>query len=140
MSYPVLLTIRGSQNYMDQDPDVIEFTTEGLLKRIDDGWEIVYEETGLTGMDGVTTSFCVKPECIILTRTGKLNSQMVFMLGQVHESLYRLDFGALLLSVCATEISSDLNENGGVVDLKYNIEIEHGSAGTVDYHMDVKKI
>ena len=140
MSYPVLLSICGRQAYLDQEPEVIEFTTEGQLKRIDDGWEILYAETSLTGMEGVTTSFCIKSDCIILTRTGKLNSQMIFKLGQVHESLYRMDFGALLLSVCATDITWDLNESGGIVDLKYKIEIEHGSAGTVDYHMEIKAI
>ncbi len=140
MSYPVLLSICGRQCYMDQEPDVIEFTTEGCLKPIDDGWEIEYSESSLTGMEGVNTSFCVKPDSMILTRTGKLNSQMIFKLGQVHESLYRMDFGTLLLSVCATDISWKLDEKGGVVDLKYSIEIEHGSAGKVDYHMDIKAI
>lgn len=140
MSYSVLLSICGRQSYMDQDPDVIEFTTEGQLKRIDDGWEIVYAESSLTGMEGVTTCLCIKSDCMILSRSGKLNSQMIFRLGQVHESLYRLDFGALLLSVCATDISWKIDEQGGVVDLKYKIEIEHGSAGTVDYHMDIKVI
>ena len=125
---------------MDQEPDVIEFTTEGILKRLDDRWEIEYDESSLTGMEGVTTNFCVKNDCMILTRTGKLNSQMIFKIGQAHESLYRMDFGALLLSVCATDIYSKLDEHGGVVDVKYNIEIEHGSAGTVDYHMDIKVI
>ena len=140
MTYSVLLSIRGLQCYMDQEPDVIEFTTEGVLKHIDDRWEIEYDESSLTGMEGVTTNFCIEKDCMILTRTGKLNSQMVFKLGQVHESLYRMDFGALLLSVCATDISWKLDEHGGIVDLKYNIEIEHGSAGTVDYHMDIKVI
>ncbi len=140
MTYPVLLSICGRQCYMDQEPDVIEFTTEGLLRNIDGGFEIEYSESSLTGMEGVTTCFSIKPDEMILTRTGKLNSQMIFRLGQVHESLYRMDFGALLLSVCATDISWKLDENGGVVDLKYKIEIEHGSAGTVDYHMDIKAI
>ena len=140
MTYAVLLSICGRQCYMDQEPDVIEFTTEGVLKRLDDRWEIEYDESALTGMEGVTTNFCIKKDSMILTRTGKLNSQMIFKLGQVHESLYRMDFGALLLSVCATELSSKLDERGGMVDLKYIIEIEHGSAGTVDYHMDIKVI
>jgi len=140
MTYPVFLSICGRQTYMDQDPDVIEFTTEGILCRTDDGWKIEYAESSLTGMEGVHTSFLVKPETMVLTRTGKLNSRMVFKLGVVHESLYQMDFGALLLSVCATDISWKLDEKGGTVDLKYSIEIEHGSSGTEDYHMDIKAL
>ena len=140
MTYPVFLSICGRQTYMDQDPDVIEFTTEGSACKTDDGWRIEYDESSLTGMEGVHTTFEVTPDTMVLTRTGKLNSQMVFKLGVVHESLYQMDFGALLLTVCATDISWHLNEKGGTVDLKYNIEIEHGSAGTVDYHMEIKLI
>ena len=140
MTYPVLLSICGCQCYLDQEPDVIEFSTEGVLKETEGGWEIEYDESCLTGMEGVTTNFCIMPDGMVLTRSGKLNSQMVFKLGETHESLYRMDFGALLLSVCATHISWDLSEKGGIVDLKYNIEIEHGSAGSVDYHMELKAI
>ena len=140
MTYPVLLSICGRQCYSDQDPDVIEFSTEGVLKQMDNGWDIEYDESCLTGMEGVTTNFTITDDCIVLTRSGKLNSQMIFKLGQIHESLYRMDFGALLLSVCATEISCSLSPKGGTVDLKYNIEIEHGSAGSVDYHMELKTI
>lgn len=140
MTAAVLLSICGRQTYMDQEPDVIEFTTEGRLHKIDGGWKIEYTETALTGMEGVDTSFTVTPDTMVLTRTGKLNSQMVFKLGQVHESLYQMDFGALLITVCATDISWCLDEKGGTVDLKYSIEIEHGASGAVDYHMDIKPI
>lgn len=140
MKLPVMLSICGRQSYMDQDPDVIELVTEGTLEQLSDGWEILYNESSLTGMEGVTTSFYIKQDGITLTRTGKLNSQMIFKLGQPHESLYKMEFGALLLSVCATDISWDLTENGGTVDLAYNIEIEQNAAGKIDYHLDIKKM
>ena len=100
-------------------------------------WEICYEESALTGMEGVTTSFLVEQDKIVLTRTGKLNSQMVFRVGVPHDSLYQLEFGALMLTVTAKNISFDLSENGGVVDLGYSIEIEQSSAGNIDYHLEI---
>jgi len=136
----VMLSIRGVQNYMEQDPDVIELTTEGILEKLDNGWQILYQETELTGMAGVTTSFRLEPEKIVLTRTGKLNSQMVFQQGVVHESLYQLEFGALMLCVCANHISWNISEDGGSVDLCYSIEIEQNAAGTINYHLDIKSI
>lgn len=140
MKIPVMLSICGRQSYMGQDPDVIELVTEGTLEQLSDGWVILYNESSLTGMEGVTTSFQIKQDGIILTRSGKLNSQMIFRLGQPHESLYQMDFGALLMSVCATDISWNLTEQGGTVDLVYNIEIEQNSAGKIDYHLDIKAI
>ena len=134
----VLLSIRGSQTYMDQEPDVIELVTEGIMVKVGDGWQLQYEETELTGLAGVTTTFLVQSDKIVLTRTGKLRSEMVFQEGIRHDSLYQTEFGAMMLSVCANRIAYDLDEQGGTVDMSYNIELEQSMAGTVDYHLDVR--
>ncbi len=138
MKKNVTLSICGRQTYLDQDPDVIELVTEGTMEQMGDGWELLYEETALTGMEGVTTSFLVQPGKIVLTRSGKLHSQMVFQVGVSHDSLYQMEFGALMITVCATKLRSDLTEQGGTVDLNYNIEIENTAAGTIDYHLEIK--
>ncbi len=134
---PVMLHIRGIQNYPEQEPEVIELTTEGTLEKQKEVWVIAYEESDLTGLAGVTTTFRVGPRGVALKRTGKLQSQMIFMEGHRHESLYRMDFGALMIAVKATKIRHDISENGGTVDITYNIEIEESTAGTVDYHLDI---
>lgn len=134
----VELTIQGRQLYEDQDPEVIELVTEGTMEQIEDGWIISYEESALTGLEGVTTSFLIQPGKITLSRTGKLQSQMVFQVGVPHESLYRMDFGAMLISVCAIDLDYDLTENGGTVELAYRIEIEHSAGGIVEYYLEVK--
>ena len=138
MKQNVVLRIRGQQNYEDQEPDVIELTTDGTLEFVDNGWDIRYEESDLTGLAGVTTSFRVEPEQIILTRTGKLNSQMIFREGVFHESLYQMELGALMITVCASRIKAELTDKGGVVDLVYGIEIEQSTAGVIDYHLEIK--
>ena len=140
MKQRVLLSIRGVQSYADQEPDVIELVTEGTLEKMGNGWEILYEETKLTGMEGVTTSFLIEPDKIVLTRTGSLKSQMIFTLDKPHDSLYQMDFGALMITVCATKIHTDLSEQGGTVDLDYRIEIEQNSAGMIEYHLDMRPL
>ena len=138
MKKRVMLSIRGRQTYMDQEPEIIDFVTEGLLTRNADAWEISYEESALTGMEGVTTNFIVFPGKIVLRRTGKLKSEMVFQEGVLHDSLYQLEFGALMITVCATRIDANLNEDGGVVDLVYGIEIEQSEGGVIEYHLEVR--
>jgi uncharacterized beta-barrel protein YwiB (DUF1934 family) len=138
MSIPVILSLVGRQNYMDQEPDVIELVTEGVMEYTDGGWDIRYEESELTGMAGVTTAFQIEPGKITLSRTGKLNSQMVFQEGVVHDSLYRTEFGALMISVLASVIKAEIDENGGVIDLVYAIEIEQTAAGVIDYHLEIR--
>ncbi len=138
MKIPVMLSICGKQNYIDQEPEVIELVTEGTLENTGNGWEICYEESDLTGLEGAFTSFLVEQDKITLTRTGNLNSQMVFRVGVRHESLYNMGFGVLLITVNATKIQHELTENGGCIDLSYGIEIEQTAAGNIDYRLEIK--
>ena len=138
MKQDVVLRVRGRQTYQDQEPDIIELTTEGTMEFRDGGWDISYEETELTGMAGVTTVFRVEPDKVILTRSGKLHSQMVFQKEVPHESLYQMDFGALLITVCAKYLFFDIVSDGGTVDLVYSIDIENTAMGMVDYHLDIR--
>lgn len=137
MKKEVILSIQGRQTYQDQEPDVIELVTEGTLEYRDGGWDIQYEESDLTGLSGVTTTFRVEPDRVILNRTGKLRSEMVFREGESHNSLYQMEFGALMITVCASRIFVQLDDNGGMIDLVYTIDIEQSTAGTVDYHLDI---
>ena len=138
MKQDVVLAIRGRQSYEDQEPDIIELTTDGTMEFRDGGWDIGYEETALTGLEGVTTVFRVEPDKVILTRTGKLRSEMVFQKGVIHESLYQMDFGALMIAVCAQFLYFDITPEGGMIDLVYTIAIENSACGTVDYHLDIR--
>ena len=138
MAKTVTLSIRGQQSYAGQDPDVIELVTEGTLEALDNGWKLYYEESDLTGLAGVSTTFQVEDKTVTLIRSGRLNSQMVFQEGVPHDSLYQMEFGALMLTVCATQVKTDLAEDGGTIDLKYSIEVEHNAAGMIEYHLDMK--
>ncbi len=138
MKQKVTLSIRGRQHYIDQDPEIIELITQGLLEKTETGWRISYEETDLTGLSGVTTTFMLEPDCIILDRQGPLTSRMVFREGVSHDSLYQMEFGALLITVCATRIFYEMSEAGGVVELVYNIDIEQSQAGMIDYRLEIR--
>ncbi len=104
----------------------------------DGGWDVTYEESALTGLEGVTTTFRVTPGRVELNRTGALHSKMVFQEGVSHDSLYNMPFGALMLTVKATSVFFDLVPDGGQIDLSYEIVIENTEAGVIDYHLDIR--
>ena len=137
---PVMLSIRGVQNYQDTEPDVIELTTEGTKEKQKEVWEITYEESDLTGLAGTATAFRVGPRGVVLQRTGKLENQLILMEGLRHESLYQIDIGVLMIAVKATKVQSAVNEQGGTVDIHYQIEIEDTAMGTVEYHLDIQPV
>lgn len=134
---PVMLNIRSVQSYEGQDPDTIELMTEGSLEHRNDVWEISYEESDLTGLEGVTTIFKVSKRGATLRRTGRLQSRMIFQEGVRHESLYQMEVGALLIGVVAQKIRCDMTESGGSIDITYGIEIEQSAVGKVEYHLGV---
>ena len=140
MKQAVMLSIQGRQTYMDQEPDSIELVTEGTMEFRDGGWDIAYEESELTGLSGVCTTFRIEPGKVTLSRSGKLNSQMVFQQGMTHQSLYQMEFGTLMISVKATSLFFDITPDGGVIDLVYDIEIENSAAGIIEYHLDIRAI
>ena len=138
MSRPVILSIQGRQSYRGQEPDRIELVSEGELAYRDWGWDVCYQESELTGLAGVTTTFRVEPGKVTLTRTGRLHSKMVFEEGVSHDSLYQTEFGALMITVKATRVYFDIVPDGGTIDLVYEINIENTEAGTIDYHLDIR--
>ena len=138
MKQAVVLSLRGTQTYEGQEPDVIELVTEGTMEFRNGGWDISYEESELTGLAGVTTTFRGEPGKVILERTGNLRSRMVFEKDVPHDSLYQMAFGTLMLTVCAKYLYFDIVPDGGVIDLLYSIDIENSQAGTVDYHLDIR--
>ena len=140
MKQKVMLSITGKQSYHDQEPEVMELVTEGTMEFTDGGWDISYQESDLTGLQGVTTRFRVEPEKVTLYRTGPLRSTMEFCIGQSHDSLYELDFGALMLTVTTRHLFFDITPEGGCIDIVYDVEIENSEAGQVDYHLDIRSI
>lgn len=138
MKQDVVLSIRGKQTYEDQEPEIIELLTEGTMAFRDGGWDISYQESELTGLAGVTTTFRVEPNRVILTRTGNLKSEMVFQMGVPHDSLYQMVFGTLMITVEAKFLYFDIIPEGGTIDLVYSIDIENTACGEIDYHLDIR--
>ena len=137
---PVMLSIRGEQYFDDVDPDGTELLTAGTMELLEDGRILLeYQETELTGMEGTTTTFEVNGPRVTLTRTGKVNSQMVFEEGRQHTSLYETPFGELTVDIQTSRLRHNLTERGGVMDIKYSIAVEHTTTGRNCFKIRVKR-
>ena len=136
---PVPLSIRGEQDFDGADPDATELMTEGSMVLTGDGMVLTYEESQLTGMEGTTTTFEVKGPRVILTRSGTVNSQMVFEEGRQHTSLYETPFGELSVDIQTSVLKHNLTERGGVMEIKYSIAVEHTVTGRNCFKIRVKR-
>ena len=136
---PVLLSIRGEQYFDGIDPDETELMTEGTMALTEDGMVLSYEESELTGMEGTTTTFEVKGPRVTLTRSGAVNSQMVFEEGRQHTSLYETPFGELSVDIQTSELKHNLSERGGLMEIKYSIAVEHTVTGRNSFKIRVRR-
>ena len=136
---PVMLSIRGEQYFDGIDPDAQELMTEGTMTLTEDGMVLAYEETALTGMEGTTTRFQVQGPRVILTRSGTVNSQMVFEEGRQHTSLYETPFGELSVDIQTSVLKHNLTERGGLMEIKYSIAVEHTVTGRNCFKIRVRR-
>ena len=120
--------------------DSTELLTAGTMEWTEDGRVILtYEETELTGMQGTTTTFEVNDSKVTLTRTGNVNSQMVFQEGRQHTSLYETPFGELTVDIQTSHLRHHLSERGGVMDIQYSIAVDHMVTGRNRFKIQVKR-
>ena len=136
---PVLLSIRGEQYFDDIDPDATELMTDGTLEVTEDGLVLSYEESELTGMEGTTTTFEVCGPRVTLTRSGAVNSQMVFEEGRQHTSLYETPLGELSVDIQTGRLRHNLTERGGIMEIQYSIAVEHTVTGRNCFKIRVKR-
>ena len=141
MKQNVLITLKGTQSYGGDQPETIELITRGTMTGRNGKFAISYEETEMTGIPGVTTTFMIfNPKRVVLTRDGAIHSRMVFEKDIANDSLYDLGFGSLMVSVCAKEIQVDLSEAGGTLFIDYTVEVEQSMAGRNTYEISIETI
>ena len=135
----VMISIHSRQEFDDQAPDSVELTTTGSLRPTENGYCVSYEESALTGMEGTHTSLHISPRQVILTRTGELNTQIVFEKGVRHLSLYTTPMGRLEVGVATRNLRSTIDEHGGELHVDYAIDIERQLTGTNSFSITVKE-
>ena len=138
MACDFLLQVKGVQKYRDQEPDTIELTTEASLTGEDGVLYLRYAESELTGLRGTDTIFELHRNKVVLRRVGAVTSEMIFIPGQVHQSLYNSEEGALLITVHTTAVEDEMSLAGGSLHVSYDITIEGLGMGKVDYWLEVR--
>ena len=119
--------------------NTIQLVTDGRYQFGEGSCWLSYRESPLTGMEGTTTTFAVNKDHVVLTRTGAIQSQMIFEKGKKNVGLYDLGFGALTIGVKARRLENRLGPEGGHLEISYGIEIEDVAQGLNSFIIDVRK-
>ena len=136
----VILFVRGEQQFDQGEPEVTELMTEGAMTLEEDGEiTLTYQETELTGMEGTTTRFSIRDDTVVLARTGMVNSQLVFQRGKRNSSLYETPWGMMQVDVFTTSLAHRLDGRGGILEIKFNIPVDHQVAGENQFKIRVRE-
>ncbi len=136
----VILFVRGEQQFDQGEPEVTELMTEGSMTLEEDGEiTLTYQETELTGMEGTTTRFSIRDDTVVLARTGMVNSQLVFQRGKRNSSLYETPWGMMQVDVFTTSLAYRLDGRGGILEIKFNISVDHQVAGENQFKIRVRE-
>ena len=135
----VILFVKGEQYFDGVDPDGTELMTEGTMTITDEGMDLSYQETELTGMAGTTTTFRIRDRRVTLLRSGTVNSQMIFEEGQQHTSLYATPLGDMTIDIQTSRLRHNLTERGGIMEIRYSIAVEHFVTGRNVFRVRVRE-
>ena len=126
----IMISIDGTQNFGNNDTNNVELTTAGELNVSEDSYTLKYEESELTGMEGTTTEITVSNNGVVsLTRSGTVNSNMIFEEGKRHLSYYDTNDGAFSIGVFASYVDTVLEQNYGEISITYAMDVDDKPIG-----------
>lgn len=118
------ITVIGTQKTDEGQEDKIEFSTEGNFYEKNGTYYIIYQESDLTGLVGVTTSLKADPQRVVLNRMGKADLKQEFSPNSYFRSNYVTPYGTILMGIWTEVVESNLTGQGGHISLKYNLYVE----------------
>jgi len=126
----IMLKITGRQiNRKDEiEEDSVEFMTEGKLYKKNGSTFIVYEESEVSGLEGVKTTLRIddRSGAVRMKRFGKgvmMDTVMEFSKGQRFSSLYDTPIGAIPMELLTNSIVNQLDTEKGKGRLFIDYEI-----------------
>lgn len=142
MNKEVIISIVGNEKPVDiaDDSSCIELITEGKYYKKGNKHYLSYNETEMTGFDGLTTTLLqVDGDTVSLTRTGGINSHMVFREGEKHIGHYDTPYGSFTIGICSEDVSVDIGEAAGDIHIKYLLEINNASKARHDLRLNIRE-
>ena len=120
----VLVSVKSVQRDMDGKDTVVELISPGTSHEKGNAQYVRYEESSVTGLDGVKTTIKIHDDSIVLLRTGAVNMRHQYVRGEERESVYETPYGDLHMAVNTHELTADFHDGVGHDHLGYDISVE----------------
>lgn len=124
MGKDFIISISSTQVNREGEQDTIELVTEGKLYKKANNYYIIYKESDVTGMKGTTTTLKAEENRVTLNRTGTSEGKQVFECGIYNCGRFSSQYGVLVFGVHPKVVEVNLTDEGGRINLEYELEIE----------------
>lgn len=120
----VLVSVKSVQRDIDGQDQVVELVSPGTYAERNGVYYIRYDESSVTGLEGVKTTIKIRPDSIVLLRTGAVSMRHQYILGEERETIYETPFGAIEMAVKTHELEVKAGVSECQVHLGYDITVE----------------
>lgn len=140
MGKDVVIFIKGTRS-IDGESDTVEMMTKGRYYKKRNARYLAYEE--MDEEDSVPTmKTLLKIEgtsCVTMTRSGKRASQLIIEKGERHQCHYDNGFSDWVMGIQGLSIENGLEDNGGVLNFRYSMDINAMLASEQEVNIVVKE-
>lgn len=137
----VRLKITGKHIYENVEEDQLELVTEGKLYQRGENIYLTYDESEFSGMEGCRTRLTLSDNVVRMTRHGSsvgIDTEICFEKGKRYNGFYDTPYGTVEMEVLTNELTNTVSaEEGGVVDIDYNISLKGLSEGRSRLNIEV---
>ena len=120
----VLITVTSIQRDENGQDSTIELVSPGKYYERNGVGYLLYEESELTGLEGVTTLIKLYPDYAVLVRMGKLKQRQTFKRGHRDETKYETPYGNLELTIETRELTDRLADGIGHIVIGYDVALK----------------
>ena len=136
----VWISFHSVNGYDDEEPDSLEFFTDGQYQFQDPVARLSYQESEVTGLEGTRTSVTILPDQVVVDRAGTVESRMIFKEGSKSSFLYSTPFGQATMGVDTRRIRRNVNEQGGKVEIDYVVDMEHAVVARNKFSITIRQM
>lgn len=131
------------KTYQEVDGEVdepIELETFGKYGMLNGNHYLIYEESEMTGFEDTTTTIKAGKGFVTVTRKGKYNMQMRYVVGERNLCLYQTPYGETAVQINTQKIDKNLDENGGRLRVEYTLDEDNMCFVKNALHVQVQKL
>ncbi len=136
----VWISFHSVNGYDDDEPDSLDFSTDGQYSFHGGEGQLSYWESEVTGLEGTRTSVTIRPDEVVVDRDGTVKSRMIFREGSKSSFLYSTPFGQATMGVDTRRIRHSVDERGGQVEIDYVVDMEHAVVARNKFQITIRQL